>query len=253
MTCWRRCHPTTGPTPPSPTSRRARSRWRRRGSSPSGSPTSASSATSCTSPQTRVRRSGRRSSTPVRRTDSGRWDCSRCPRCAWRRATATTASTSRTPTTRWWPGSRSRSPGTSRAASWAARRWSHAAVTGRRGWSTCCSTTPSRCCTVASRCCETAMGRLRPSRRLRAHPGSLGRAGGRRARGGRHPRLVGPGRVRGRCRRHAPRRHRLPAPVLRPRPPPDPRRPLTLTRPVLTQSSADPARVDTVKRRPGRC
>ena len=50
-------------------------------------------------------------------------------RCVWRRATATTASTSRTPTTRWSRGWRSRSPGTSRAASSAATRWSHAAAT----------------------------------------------------------------------------------------------------------------------------
>ena len=67
-----RCHPTTGPTRPSPTSPPARSRSARRGSSRCGSPTSASSATSCTSRPTRARRCGRRSSRPARRTACGR-------------------------------------------------------------------------------------------------------------------------------------------------------------------------------------
>ena len=99
----------------------------RRAAAP-GSPTSASSATSSTSRRPTPWGCTTRCWPPGRRTGCDRSGSRRWPRCGWRRPTATSATTSTTPTARSRPGSASRSPSTSLAASsvatpcWPARR-----------------------------------------------------------------------------------------------------------------------------------
>ncbi len=145
----------------------------------------------------------------------------RCPRCGWRRATATSATTSTTPTARSRPGSCAR-PG--QAGRFMGR---DAVVTARRrtpqraGWvsGTCRSwcSTPTRCSTMR-RCCtatvrRSAMSGRRPTAGRSAGPSASAMVSRRRTR---HPR-VARGRHLGGRRRRCPAPGRgVPAPDARP-------------------------------------
>ena len=181
-----------------PLPRRARDRPRVRARAGArGSPTSASSATSCSclprwrSPPTT------RSPPRARRSACGTAGSRPWAACAWRRRTATTATTSTTPTTRSRPGWDSRSRGTSPAASSDGRLWRR-----RDALRPAADAAARPGAAHRSRADDGPRGGPAPRRRrgglpafgvLRVHPRRGGRAGDGRRRAGR-------GRPRGRCR-----------------------------------------------------
>ncbi len=102
-----------------------------------------------------------------------------CRACGWRRATATWASTSTTPTTRSRPGSASPSPGTSRAGSSAGTRCSARArgpAAAHRVVGLIVDDPAADLFGNEPVLLRRRLGRLRPRRRLRLHRRRPGRA-----------------------------------------------------------------------------